>query len=106
MQFNIGAMRFRRAWAALRHDECRAVNKKKIGRLWREEGLQARVRRPSNRAGISSVPPLVADVPKVVWAIDFQFDSTLVGKAVSIASMLERTHLHVGDQCRRAVDHR
>ena len=31
---------FRRAWAALRYDERREINKKKIHRLWREEGLQ------------------------------------------------------------------
>lgn len=30
---------FRRAWAALRYDECREVNKKKVHRLLREEGL-------------------------------------------------------------------
>ena len=29
---------FRRAWAALRYDERREVNKKKVHRLWREEG--------------------------------------------------------------------
>ena len=34
---------FRRAWAALRYDERREVNKKKIHRLWREEGLQVKV---------------------------------------------------------------
>jgi len=28
---------FRRAWAALRHDEHRTVNKKKVQRLWAEE---------------------------------------------------------------------
>jgi transposase InsO family protein len=33
---------FRRAWAALRYDARREVNKKKIHRLWREEGLQDR----------------------------------------------------------------
>ncbi|WP_407663270.1 IS3 family transposase [Mycolicibacterium confluentis] len=42
---------FRRAWAALRYDERREVNKKKIHRLWREEGLQVRVRSPRKRAG-------------------------------------------------------
>ena len=80
---------FRRAWAALRYDECREVNKKRIHRLWREEGLQVRVRSPRKRAGISSVSPIVADAPKVVWAIDFQFDSTVDGKAIKIASMLD-----------------
>jgi len=64
---------FRRAWAALRYDERSEVNKKKVHRLWREEGLQVRVHSPRKRAGVSSIPPVAADAPKVVWAIDFQF---------------------------------
>ncbi|MCA2317714.1 IS3 family transposase, partial [Mycobacterium sp. WUMAC-025] len=80
---------FRRAWAALRYDERREVNKKKIHRLWREEGLQVKVVSPRKRAGVSSVPPILADAPKVVWAIDFQFDSTIDGKAIKIASMID-----------------
>ena len=80
---------FRRAWAALRYDERREVNKKKVHRLWREEGLQVRVHSPRKRAGVSSIPPVDADAPKVVWAIDFQFDSTIDGKAIKIASMID-----------------
>ena len=80
---------FRRAWAALRYDEGREVNKKKIHRLWREEGLQVKLVSPRKRAGVSSVPPLLADAPGVVWAIDFQFDSTVDGKAIKIASMID-----------------
>ncbi|BCO34551.1 hypothetical protein MHEC_30080 [Mycobacterium heckeshornense] len=38
---------------------------------------------------MSSAPQVVADAPKVVWAIDFQFDSTIDGKAVKIASMVD-----------------
>jgi putative transposase len=80
---------FRRAWAALRYDEHRDVNKKKVHRLWREEGLQVKPTSPRKRAGVSSVPQLLADAPKVVWAIDFQFDSTVDGEAVKIASMID-----------------
>jgi putative transposase len=81
---------FRRAWAALRHDEHREVNKKKVHRLWKEEGLQRRVHSPRKRAGQSSWPAEVAaDAPKVVWALDFQFDSTVDGKAIKIASMVD-----------------
>src|SRR4051794_24589899 len=80
---------FRRAWAALRHDEGREINTKKVHRLWKEEGLQRRVHSPRKRAGVSSVPQVVADAPKVVWAIDFQFDSTIDGKAIKIASMVD-----------------
>ncbi|NOP99609.1 MULTISPECIES: IS3 family transposase [Mycobacteriaceae] len=80
---------FRRAWAALRYDEHREVNKKKVHRLWREEGLQVRVHSPRKRAGVSSIPAIVADAPNVVWAIDFQYDSTVDGKAIKIASMID-----------------
>ena len=76
-------------WGALRYDERREVDKKKVHRLWREEGLQARVHSPRKRAGVSSIRPVEADAPKVVWAIDFQFDSTVDGKAVKIASMID-----------------
>ncbi|MBN7458502.1 IS3 family transposase [Mycobacteroides abscessus subsp. abscessus] len=95
---------FRRAWAALRFDERREVNKKKIHRLWREEGLQVRVHSPRKRAGISSVPPVEADAPNVVWAIDFQFDSTIDGKAIKIASMIdEHTRLSLLHVVERSI---
>ncbi|MEV0299186.1 IS3 family transposase, partial [Nocardia sp. NPDC050710] len=80
---------FRRAWAGLRHDEGMEVNKKKVHRLWREEGLQVRAHSPRKRAGCSSVPRIDADAPKVLWALDFQFDSTVDRKAVKIASMID-----------------
>jgi len=73
----------------LAHDEHQGVNKKKVHRLWREEGLQMPVYSPRKRAGVPSVPPVVADAPKVVRALDFQFDSTVDGKAVKIASMID-----------------
>ncbi|WP_342228467.1 IS3 family transposase [Nocardia wallacei] len=80
---------FRRAWAALRFDEGSQVNLKKVHRLWREESLQVREHHPRKRAGVSSMPPIDADAPKVVWALDFQFDSTVDGRVVKIASMID-----------------
>lgn len=80
---------FRRAWAALRFDEGHRVNIKRVHRLWREEGLQVRAHHPRKRAGASSVPAVDADAPRVVWALDFQFDSTVDGRAVKIASMID-----------------
>src|ERR1700677_568065 len=62
---------FRRAWAALRYDERGEVNKKKVHRLWREEGLQVKVVSPRNRAGVSSISAIEADAANVAWAIDF-----------------------------------
>ncbi len=80
---------FRRAWAALRFDEGSDVNIKRVHRLWRSEGLQVRAHHPRKRAGVSSISAIEADAPKVVWALDFQFDSTVDGKAVKIASMVD-----------------
>ena len=80
---------FRRAWAWLRYDQGVEVNKKKIHRLWKEEGLQVRRAPRRKRAGLSSVPVVDADAPNVVWALDFQFDSTVDGKTVKIASMVD-----------------
>ena len=62
------------------------VNKKKVHRLWKEEGLQVRRAPRRKRAGQSSVPIVAADAPKVVWALDFQFDSTVDGKKVMACS--------------------
>lgn len=73
----------------MRYDERREVHKKKIHRLWREEGLQVKVTSPRKRAGVSSIPPIEDDAPNVVWAIDFQFDSTVDGKAIKFASMID-----------------
>ena len=95
---------FRRAWAVLRHEERREVNKKKVHRLWRQEGLQVRVHSPRKRAGVSSVPQVAADAPKVVWALDFQFDSTIDGKAIKIASMVdEHTRESLLDLVERSI---
>ena len=97
---------FRRAWAALGYDERCEVNKKRIHRLWREEGLQVKVRSPGKRAGVSSVPAVQADAPNVVWAIDFQFDSTTDGKAIKICLDDRRTYPVLADEPRGALNHR
>ena len=41
------------------------------------------------RLHVSLIPLVQADAPNVVWAIDFQFDSTVDGKAIKIASMID-----------------
>jgi putative transposase len=48
------------------------------------------VRRPRNRVGSSTVPPVPsATGPNMVWAIDFQFDSTTDGRPVKILSVVD-----------------
>ncbi|OZG29902.1 hypothetical protein BH683_006995 [Williamsia sp. 1138] len=68
---------FRRAWAALRFDKHRDVNKKKVHRLWKEEGPVGPHQSSAQACGQASVPFVDADAPKVVWAVDFPFDSTI-----------------------------
>ncbi len=79
---------YRRAWADLCHEGHR-VNKKKVHRLWRQEGLQVAQRQRRKRVGVSSGPILDADAPNVVWAIDFQFDSLHDGRRFKIASAVD-----------------
>ncbi|MBB3040008.1 hypothetical protein FHU29_004503 [Hoyosella altamirensis] len=59
---------FRRAWAHLRYDQQQLVNKKKIHRLWCEEGLPRRVRVRRKKTGRSTYPQVAADAANVVWA--------------------------------------
>ena len=72
------------------------VNRKKIQRLWREEGLRVPPRRHKRRrVGISTTPAdrLAAERPDHVWALDYQFDVTSTGRTIKI--------LHVVDECTR-----
>ena len=71
------------AWAALRHDEGREDQREEVHRLWREGGATKVTGAQPAQAGRGRPrcpPELVADAPKVVWAIDFQFDCTVDGK--------------------------
>ena len=95
---------FRRAWAFLRFDEGMSINRKKVHRLWVAEGLQVRRVPRRKRAGASTIPVVAADAPKVVWALDFQFDSTNDGRKVKIASMVdEQTRLSVMNIVDRSI---
>lgn len=56
---------------------------------------------PRKQAGVSSAPPVAADTPKVVWALDFH--SAVDGKEVRIASMVDEhtreSLLHFVERC-------
>ena len=94
---------YRRAWGDLRY-EGHQINKKKVHRIWREEGLQVAQRRRRKRVGASSGPIVDADAANVVWAIDFQFDSTADGHKFKIASMVdEHTRESLLDLTERSI---
>lgn len=72
------------------------INRKKVQRLWREEGLRVpQKKRKRSRVGESTTPAdrLLAEHPDHVWALDFQFDVTARGKILKI--------LHVVDEFTR-----
>ena len=86
---------YRRAHARLRELGW-SVNRKRVQRLWREEGLRVpRRRRKRQRLGESTVPAvrLRAQRPGHVWALDFQFDQTADGRVLKL--------LHVVDEFTR-----
>lgn len=69
-----------------------SVNRKRVQRLWREEGLRV-PRRSSKRArtGASSAPEgrLAAQRPGQVWAFDFQFDQTSDGRVLKLLNVVD-----------------
>lgn len=82
---------YRRAWAVLR-DQGWAVNRKKVQRLWREEGLRVpQQAKKRQRLGVSTVPAdrLRATYPNQVWALDFQFDVTADGKVLKLLNVVD-----------------
>jgi len=82
---------YRRAHAQLR-DEGWSVNRKRVQRLWREEGLRVPVRRRKRyRLGESTVPAerLRAERPNQVWAFDFQFDQTADGRMLKLLNIVD-----------------
>lgn len=95
---------YRRAHAVLVR-EGHVLNRKKVQRLWRQEGLRVpQKRRKRQRFGESTTPAdrLRACRPDHVWALDYQFDVTATGRTIKI--------LHVVDEFTResladVVDH-
>ena len=68
------------------------VNRKRVQRLWREEGLRVPQRkRKRRRLGESTVPAqrLRAERPNQVWAIDFQFDQTADGRVLKLLNVVD-----------------
>lgn len=85
----------RMACNVLRNDGW-TVNRKKIQRLWREEGLRVPVKtRKRQRLGVSTVPAARLRAQRIneVWAIDYQHDETADGKTLRL--------LHVVDEFTR-----
>jgi putative transposase len=69
-----------------------SVNRKRVQRLWREEGLRVpRKVRKRARTGSSTAPAgrLRAARPDHVWAFDFQFDQTADGRVLKLLNVVD-----------------
>ena len=73
------------------------VNNKRIRRLWRKEGLWVPQRRRKKRlTGIGVVVGAMSPIrPNVIWAMDFQFDTTADGRTLKMLNC-RRTASTVG----------
>ena len=98
---------YRRAHAQLL-EEGWSVNRKRVQRLWREEGLRVpRRRRKRLRLGESSVPAKRLRALRLdhVWAIDYQFDTTADGRVLkSLHVVDEFSREALAMECQRSID--
>ena len=67
------------------------VNNKRVRRLWREEGLRVPQRRRKKRlVGIGIQVGAFSPIrPNVVWAMDFQFDTTADGRQMKLLNIVD-----------------
>ncbi len=85
------------------------VNRKRIQRLWREEGLRVPARkRKRRRAGSSTAEEadrLRATHPGHVWALDFQHDATTDGRELKFLNVVDEfTREALATECERTID--
>ena len=64
---------------------------KAIRRLWREEGLRVPQRRRKKRlTGVGVVVGAMSPIrPNVIWAMDFQFDTTADGRTLKMLNVID-----------------
>ena len=83
------------------------VNDKRIRRLWREEGLRVPQRRRKKRlTGIGVVVGAMSPIrPNVMWAMDFQFDTTADGRTLKMLNVIDEfTREALAIEVDRAID--
>lgn len=68
------------------------VNNKRIRRLWRDEGLRVPQRRKKKRlTGIGVAVGAMSPIrPNVIWAMDFQFDTTADGRTLKMLNVIDQ----------------
>lgn len=69
-----------------------SLNRKRVQRIWREEGLRVPVKtKKRRRLGESTVPAdrLRAEYPGHVWALDYQHDATSDGRELKFLNVVD-----------------
>ena len=79
---------YRRIHAILRREGW-ACNRKRVQRLWRDEGLRLPARPKRRRRGPRMPGHLSAAAPNEVWAIDFVSDRTADGRPIKILTVTD-----------------
>lgn len=71
--------------------EGRVVNDKRIQRLWRDEGLRVpyRTRKKPHRGIGTAIGAMSPIAPDVVWALDFQYDTTVDGRTIKLLNVVD-----------------
>jgi putative transposase len=64
------------------------INKKRVRRIWREEGL-AITKKPSRKIRTGNTIPMTAEFPNHIWTYDFIFDQTLGGITLKILTLTD-----------------
>ncbi len=80
---------YRRAHGHLR-SKGHVVNRKRVQRLWREEGLRVPQKtRKRRRTGDPEAQWLRAERPNQLWAIDYQYDQTSDGRMLRLLNIVD-----------------
>ncbi len=79
---------YRRLHILLRREGWR-VNAKRVYRLYREEGLSLRLKRPKKRVSVPRVAPPPAERPNERWSIDFLRDSLADGRPFRVFTVVD-----------------
>jgi putative transposase len=85
------------------------LNRKRIQRIWREEGLRvprkAKKRRRLGESTAEGPERLRAERPNHVWALDFQHDATSDGRELKLLNIVDEfTREALAIECRRTID--
>ncbi len=80
---------YRRAHGQLRQDG-HVINRKRVQRLWREEGLRVPQKtRKRRRIGDPDAKHLRAERPNQLWAMDYQYDQTADGRMLRLLNIVD-----------------